>query len=144
MTRNGRKQFLWGTAIGKEFLWETEQLFYKQRIAGSWSFLALSRGTKSEYSSRRTAHRRNGQYMKITISAKWKEIVLMSCANFPVPIFLFSFSWAWMICGSLRRSAWSEGNCNGNIIYCAAHDIFMVKKSFVFEHLSKTTDSWSS
>ena len=77
--------------------------------------------------------------MEITISAKWKE--LFWC---PVPIFLCPFSCAWMICGSLRRSAWTKGNCNGDIIYCAAHDTFMVKKSFVFENLSKTNGSWSS
>ena len=34
-----------------------------------------------------------------------------------------------MICESLQRSPWSKVNCNGEIIYGAAHEIFMVKKS---------------
>ena len=34
-----------------------------------------------------------------------------------------------MICESLQRSPWSKVNCNGKIIYGAAHEIFMVKKS---------------
>ena len=51
-----------------------------------------------------------------------------------------------MICESLQRSAWSKVNCNGKIIYGAAHEIFMVKKSLYLNIRQKplTRDHQSS
>ena len=66
-----------------------EQSFYKQCIGESWSFLALSRARNKIGISLKEDDppKKRLIYGNNNIS-KMKGIVLMSCANFPVPIFV--------------------------------------------------------
>lgn len=73
--------------------------------------------------------------MKITISSKRKELFWSLVPSFVSLSDLRFSSAVCMVGGQLQR---------GNHLRRAAHDIFFVIKSFVFEHSSKTTDSRSS
>lgn len=73
--------------------------------------------------------------MKITISSKRKELFWSLVPSFVSLSDLRFSSAVCMVGGQLQ---W------GNHLRRAAHDIFFVIESFVFEHSSKTTDSRSS
>ena len=73
--------------------------------------------------------------MKITISSKRKELFWSLVPSF---VSLNDFRFSSAVCMVGGQLQW------GNHLQPAAHDIFFVIKSFVFEHSSKTIDSRSS